>query len=107
MNDIIEKMEKINNFIFLMDNDNQIKFMTNENKLIIELEKNIDTLYKKMLCYNLSKDEHKEISIKNKKNKIIAKSLFPCYWMLTECLDRLPNDEIIKNYECDESDNFF
>lgn len=94
MDDIIEKLENINKFLSLMGDKNQTNFLVNESNIILELEKNIDILYKKIISCNLPEDICEEIETKNKKNKIVAKSLFPCYWALTDYLDKMTNDEL-------------
>ena len=98
MDDIIEKLENISKFLNLLENRDQIEFLSNTNDIITDLDKNVNELHDKIINFELSSEKHNQIEIKNKKNKVIAKSLFPCYWMLTECLNSETDYNEIEQY---------
>ncbi len=106
MDNIIEKLENINKFLSLMTNNEQINFLASESNLITELEKNVDTIHQKIICHNLAPGEREQIELNNKKNKIITKSLFPCYWALSEYLDSVTSDSITNYDDYLDDENF-
>jgi hypothetical protein len=94
MDDIIEKIQNINKYLGLLNDTDKTQYITENEIIINKLQNNVNDLYNLIIVFKPSKEKIDQLELKNKKDKIFAKSLFPCYWALSECFDKMSEKEI-------------
>ena len=86
MDCIIEQLKKTDIIINALNDDEKKIFLTKFNSDITEIEQIIQKINNELLKLKLSETKCELIEKQNNKDKIIAQTLFPYYWILSEAM---------------------
>jgi glutamine synthetase type III len=87
MEEIIEKLTKINKFMETLDNKDKLDFETNVMEQLNKINILTDEIQDKLSTLKLSEEKYTQLELRNRKEKILVKNLFPYYWALNELIN--------------------
>lgn len=87
MEEIINKLIDTKTYIENLEDNEKIKFETEEFDNLNQINTIIDRMQKKLNTFKLSEEKCKKLADENRKEKMIIEKLFPYYWIFNEILN--------------------